>query len=112
MISAQAKTKAIDNKLQAGVLAEVPAFARYVFFDLKPSQSKRIDTQNALADWFPKHGVDDLVLGIGTGTARIFGHEIEKLRNFQPSQWQMNLVIPRAPAALSCVGSEMAMGRV
>ncbi len=86
----------LDKKhIQAGIFAEVPNFARYVFFDLaKGANASKI--QKSLGAIAPRPYSTDVVAGIGLQTTQLAGYKIEGLREFAALQTKM----PRGQAAI------------
>jgi putative iron-dependent peroxidase len=83
--------------VQQGVLAPLPAQARYLTFDLKAEQSPRraLQALAALADG------EQCVVGLGRTAIAACGAEIEGLREF-PSFSGRGFSVPSTPAALWC----------
>ncbi len=84
---------------QAGILAEVPRFGRYVFFDLTKGASA-VDIRQALSPLAPKPRQLDVVVCIGLQAAQVVGYEVAGLREFEALQTTSKIVIPSYPAAL------------
>lgn len=85
--------------LQPPILAPVPAFARYLTFQLVPE----VDPRPALMRLAAMHVgcVDNLVVGIGGATARALGARVAGLR--EPTAHSgPGLTVPATPAALWC----------
>jgi len=84
---------------QAGILAEVPRFGRYVFFDLAKGASAA-DIRLALSTLAPKPGQMDVVVGTGLETAQAVGYSVAGLREFVSLTTTSKALISSHPAAL------------
>ena len=84
---------------QAGILAEVPRFGRYVFFDLAKGAGAA-DIRLALSSLAPKSRQMDVVVGIGLETARAVGYSVAGLCEFESLITTSKALIPSNPAAL------------
>lgn len=84
---------------QAGILAEVPRFGRYVFFDLNRA-ANAAQIHQALGTLAPKTRQLDVVVGIGLQAAQAVGYGVAGLREFESLRTTSKVVIPSHPAAL------------
>ena len=84
---------------QAGILAEVPRFGRYVFLGLRRGASAA-DIRLALSALAPKPRQLDVMVGIGLEASRAVGYEVVGLREFEALRTASKIVIPSHPAAL------------
>lgn len=84
---------------QAGILAEVPRFGRYVFFGLNRGASAA-DILQALSTLAPKPRQLDVVVGIGLEAAHAVGYSVAGLREFEAVTTTSKTLIPSHPAAL------------
>jgi len=82
------------NSFQAGILAEIPRFGRYAFFDLSKGASADA-IKDALSRIAPKPQQVDFVVGIGLQTAQAVGYQVAGLREFSTIKG-----VPSTPAAL------------
>lgn len=82
---------------QSGILADVPRFSRYHWFDLAPNADPRaaLKTLAKLADG------STLVVGVGQSLTQALGYEIKGLRLF-PRLSGAGFDIPSTPSALWC----------
>jgi putative iron-dependent peroxidase len=85
------------NTLQPGVLAPVPAAARYLSFSLRPRANPRrpLAALAGLADG------ESCVVGIGESVLRMLGSTVEGMRPF-PSYAGAGFEVPSTPEALWC----------
>jgi len=85
------------NALQPGVLAPVPAVARYLTFSLEPRANPRrsLSALAAIVDG------ESCVVGIGESVLRTLGKSIVGMRPF-PSYSGKGFEVPSTPAALWC----------
>jgi len=83
--------------LQPGVLAPVPAAARYLSFSLRPRANPRrpLTALAGLAEG------ESCVVGIGESVLRVLGSTVEGMRPF-PSYAGAGFEVPSTPAALGC----------
>jgi len=82
---------------QPGILAPVPAVARYLLFTLLPDADPRV----ALAELGASVDGDHAVVGVGRSLAHRLGAEIPGLRTF-PNVSDSGLDVPSTPASLLC----------
>ena len=83
--------------MQPGVLAPVPAAARYLTFSLKP----RAHPARALVAMAELADGERCVVGVGDSALRALGRSIEGMRSF-PSCSGKGFDVPATPAALWC----------
>lgn len=83
--------------IQPGILAPVPAAARYLTFSLAP----RVNPRRALAALAALVDGERCVVGIGDSVLRTLGMRIEGMRPF-PSYSGRGFDVPATPAALWC----------
>ncbi|MEN8149114.1 MAG: Dyp-type peroxidase [Planctomycetota bacterium] len=85
------------DPVQPGILADVPAQARYLTFELAPDT----DPGPALHELAGLVDGVDTVVGIGASVAMALGREIPGLRTF-PTHTAPGIDVPSTPAALWC----------
>ena len=83
------------QKIQAGILAEVPRHALYLFFSLKP-EANAADSLKVLADFADG---DSVVVGLGNSLLKSLGKTIDGLRDF-PRHSAPGIDVPSTSAAL------------
>ena len=83
--------------LQPGVLAPIPAVARYLTFSLQP----RANPRRALAALAAAADGDGCVAGIGDSVLRVLNRPLAGMRAF-PSYSAAGFEVPATPAALWC----------
>jgi porphyrinogen peroxidase len=92
------------RNFQTGILAEIPNFGRYVFFDLiKGATDDAIrEALNTLTPKPRQMGVASghVVVGIGLQTAQAVGYTVEGLREFKTLTTSSKVNVPSQPAAL------------
>ncbi len=84
---------------QAGILAEIPHFGRYVFFDLAKG-ARATDIRLALSSLAPKPRQLDVVVGIGLEAAQAVGYSVAGLREFVSLTTASKALISSNSAAL------------
>ena len=85
------------TQTQPGILAPVPALARFLTFSLAPGA----DPAAALADLAVLSDGESVVVGLGPSLVASLGAKIDGLRPF-PVLDQMEIDIPSTPASLWC----------
>ena len=85
------------SSCQPGILAPVPAQARYLFFTQVPAE----DSVSALKALAKLADGESVVVGVGLSLARYLSTEIVGLRPF-PSRFERGMEIPSTPYALWC----------
>jgi putative iron-dependent peroxidase len=85
------------SNIQSGILAPVPAFARYMVFSLRPDSEPRpvLGQLAGLADG------DETVVGVGHSLVEYLQCELPGLRTF-PTQVGPGIEVPSTPGALWC----------
>jgi len=83
------------DEAQIGILAEVPAHARYVFYDLLPG----VDAKEALAELKECEVGEDVVIGLGSALVWAAGGAIEGL-HAHPPMIGPGVSIPSTPHSL------------